>query len=141
MITIFSVYFLGCVVTVQPHFVRSLSATTPTLKHRLQRNVAAVQWKPLCASALAVACQNCLLVWHVDPCSLSTRYVKSIFHPFLFRVRVCLMVFFHGRPWTHPGLRQVVLRFCLILVTLLSLPLPGLRADLSWCRPRLWIPR
>uniref|UniRef100_G3NFQ2 Achalasia, adrenocortical insufficiency, alacrimia n=1 Tax=Gasterosteus aculeatus aculeatus TaxID=481459 RepID=G3NFQ2_GASAC len=49
------------------------SATTPTLKHRLQRSVAAVQWKPLCASALAVACQNCSLVWHVDPCSLSTR--------------------------------------------------------------------
>ncbi|XP_076022792.1 aladin [Genypterus blacodes] len=49
------------------------SATTPTLKHRLQRNIAAVQWKPLCASALAVACQNCVLVWHVDPCSLSTR--------------------------------------------------------------------
>uniref|UniRef100_A0A669CYN0 Achalasia, adrenocortical insufficiency, alacrimia n=1 Tax=Oreochromis niloticus TaxID=8128 RepID=A0A669CYN0_ORENI len=49
------------------------SATTPTLKHRLQRNVAVVQWKPLCASALAVGCQNCLLVWHVDPCSLSTR--------------------------------------------------------------------
>lgn len=49
------------------------SATTPTLKHRLQRSVAAVQWKPLCASALAVACQNCLLIWHVDPCSLSTR--------------------------------------------------------------------
>uniref|UniRef100_A0A8D0DE45 Achalasia, adrenocortical insufficiency, alacrimia n=1 Tax=Sander lucioperca TaxID=283035 RepID=A0A8D0DE45_SANLU len=49
------------------------SATTPTLKHRLQRSVAAVQWKPLCATALAVACQNCLLVWHVDPCSLSTR--------------------------------------------------------------------
>ena len=53
----------------------SLSATTPTLKHRLQKSVAAVQWKPLCASALAVACQNCLLVWHVDPCSLSTRCV------------------------------------------------------------------
>uniref|UniRef100_A0A087X3U6 Achalasia, adrenocortical insufficiency, alacrimia n=1 Tax=Poecilia formosa TaxID=48698 RepID=A0A087X3U6_POEFO len=49
------------------------SAITPTLKHRLQRNVAAVQWKPLCASVLAVACQNCLLVWNVDPCSLSTR--------------------------------------------------------------------
>lgn len=55
----------------------SVSATTPTLKHRLQRSVAAVQWKPLCASALAVACQNCLLVWHVDPCSLSTRYINS----------------------------------------------------------------
>uniref|UniRef100_A0A1A8G9M0 Achalasia, adrenocortical insufficiency, alacrimia n=1 Tax=Nothobranchius korthausae TaxID=1143690 RepID=A0A1A8G9M0_9TELE len=53
------------------------SAITPTLKHRLQRNVAAVQWKPLCASALAVACQNCLLVWHVDPCSLSTRPSSS----------------------------------------------------------------
>uniref|UniRef100_A0A8C6UIG2 Achalasia, adrenocortical insufficiency, alacrimia n=1 Tax=Neogobius melanostomus TaxID=47308 RepID=A0A8C6UIG2_9GOBI len=49
------------------------SATTPTLKHRLQRNVAALQWKPLCASGLAVACQSCILVWHVDPCSLSTR--------------------------------------------------------------------
>lgn len=49
------------------------SSTTPTLKHRLQRSVAAVQWKPLCASALAVACQNCLLVWNVDPCSLSNR--------------------------------------------------------------------
>ncbi|XP_019747242.1 aladin [Hippocampus comes] len=49
------------------------SAITPTLKHRLQRSIAAVQWKPLCASALAVACQNCLLVWNVDPCSLSTR--------------------------------------------------------------------
>ncbi|KAM4562856.1 aladin [Odontesthes bonariensis] len=53
------------------------SATTPTLKHRLQKSVAAVQWKPLCASALAVACQNCLLVWHVDPCSLSTRPSSS----------------------------------------------------------------
>ncbi|XP_077368761.1 aladin isoform X1 [Festucalex cinctus] len=48
-------------------------ATTPILKHRLQRSVAAVKWKPLCASGLAVACQSCLLVWHVDPCSLSTR--------------------------------------------------------------------
>ncbi|XP_010896004.2 aladin [Esox lucius] len=49
------------------------SSTSPTLKHRLQRSVAALQWKPLCASDLAVACHNCLLVWHVDPTSLSTR--------------------------------------------------------------------
>lgn len=49
------------------------SSICPTLKHRVQRNVAVVRWKPLCASALAVACHNCLLVWHVDPCSLSTR--------------------------------------------------------------------
>ncbi|XP_029450944.1 aladin isoform X2 [Rhinatrema bivittatum] len=49
------------------------STTIPTLKHRLQKNVAAMLWKPLCASVLAVACQSCILVWHVDPTSLSTR--------------------------------------------------------------------
>nr|XP_046223598.1 aladin-like [Oncorhynchus gorbuscha] len=48
-------------------------ANTPTLKHRLQHSVAALQWKPLCVSTLAVACHNCLLVWHVDPTSFSTR--------------------------------------------------------------------
>ncbi|XP_028943386.1 aladin-like, partial [Antrostomus carolinensis] len=48
------------------------SATIPSLKHRLQRNVAAMAWKPLCASILAVACQSCVLVWHLDPTSLST---------------------------------------------------------------------
>ncbi|XP_028842607.1 aladin isoform X2 [Denticeps clupeoides] len=51
----------------------SKSATSPTLKHRLQRSVSSLQWKPLCASELAVACHNCLLVWHIDPTSLSTR--------------------------------------------------------------------
>ncbi|XP_017322854.1 aladin isoform X2 [Ictalurus punctatus] len=51
----------------------SRSAITPILKHRLQRSVSAMQWKPLCASTLAVACHTCLLIWHVDPNSLSTR--------------------------------------------------------------------
>ncbi|KAK2511077.1 Aaas [Columba guinea] len=51
----------------------SSSVTVPSLKHRLQRNVAAVAWKPLCASILAVACQSCVLLWHLDPTSLSTR--------------------------------------------------------------------
>ncbi|XP_008119393.2 aladin isoform X2 [Anolis carolinensis] len=49
------------------------SATVPILKHRLQRNVASMAWKPLCASILAVACHSCVLVWHLDPTSLSTR--------------------------------------------------------------------
>uniref|UniRef100_A0A8C7EF07 Aladin WD repeat nucleoporin n=1 Tax=Nothoprocta perdicaria TaxID=30464 RepID=A0A8C7EF07_NOTPE len=49
------------------------SATVPTLKHRLQRNVATMAWKPLGASVLAVGCQSCVLVWHLDPTSLSTR--------------------------------------------------------------------
>uniref|UniRef100_A0A8C1TXH1 Aladin seven-bladed propeller domain-containing protein n=1 Tax=Cyprinus carpio TaxID=7962 RepID=A0A8C1TXH1_CYPCA len=52
---------------------KSNSSPTPTLKHRCQRSVCALQWKPLCGSALAVACQSCLLIWHVDPASLSTR--------------------------------------------------------------------
>ncbi|NP_001087073.1 Aladin [Xenopus laevis] len=49
------------------------SPTIPTLKHRLQKDVASLAWKPMCASVLAVACQSCVLVWHVDPTSLSTR--------------------------------------------------------------------
>ncbi|XP_060108576.1 aladin [Heteronotia binoei] len=49
------------------------SATVPILKHRLQRNVASLAWKPLCASILAVACHSCVLLWHLDPTSLSTR--------------------------------------------------------------------
>ncbi|KAH0629074.1 hypothetical protein JD844_010877 [Phrynosoma platyrhinos] len=49
------------------------SVTVPILKHRLQRNVASMAWKPLCASILAVACHSCVLVWHLDPTSLSTR--------------------------------------------------------------------
>ncbi|XP_067385743.1 aladin isoform X1 [Emydura macquarii macquarii] len=53
--------------------LKQTSATVPILKHRLQRNVASMAWKPLCASILAVACQSCVLVWHLDPTSLSTR--------------------------------------------------------------------
>ncbi|XP_043939843.1 aladin isoform X2 [Protopterus annectens] len=49
------------------------SETVPILKHRLQKSVAMLAWKPLCASVLAVACQSCVLIWHVDPTSLSTR--------------------------------------------------------------------
>ncbi|XP_074785608.1 aladin isoform X2 [Athene noctua] len=57
----------------RPWALNHTSATIPSLKHRLQRNVAAMAWKPLCASILAVACQSCVLVWHLDPTSLSTR--------------------------------------------------------------------
>ncbi|CAH1788749.1 unnamed protein product [Owenia fusiformis] len=45
----------------------------PTLKHKAQKGVATVAWKPLSASVLAVACQTCVLIWHVDPTSLATR--------------------------------------------------------------------
>lgn len=55
-------------------YVLCFSSVTPILKHRLQKDVASMAWKPLCASILAVACQSCVIVWHVDPTSLSTRY-------------------------------------------------------------------
>ncbi|XP_012371592.1 aladin [Octodon degus] len=54
------------------------STIVPSLKHRLQRNVAALAWKPLSASVLAVACQSCILIWTLDPTSLSTRKVWDI---------------------------------------------------------------
>lgn len=39
------------------------------------------------------------------------------------------------------GLHLAVLRFCIIPVTLLSLPSPGLQAALCCCRPRRWTPQ
>ncbi|KAK2146711.1 hypothetical protein LSH36_586g00020 [Paralvinella palmiformis] len=49
----------------------------PTLKHKLQKCVADLAWKPHSASILAVACQNCVLLWKVDPNSLATRPSSS----------------------------------------------------------------
>ncbi|XP_059103501.1 aladin [Peromyscus eremicus] len=57
------------------------STIVPSLKHRLQRNVAALAWKPLSASVLAVACQSCILIWTLDPTSLSTRVVENPLKP------------------------------------------------------------
>ncbi|XP_076802961.1 aladin-like [Clavelina lepadiformis] len=45
----------------------------PMLKHKLQRNVTMMSWKPLSASTLAVGTQTAVLVWNIDPTSLSTR--------------------------------------------------------------------
>uniref|UniRef100_A0A2K6EZ78 Aladin WD repeat nucleoporin n=1 Tax=Propithecus coquereli TaxID=379532 RepID=A0A2K6EZ78_PROCO len=53
------------------------STIVPSLKHRLQRNVSALAWKPLSASVLAVACQSCILIWTLDPTSLSTVWDVS----------------------------------------------------------------
>ncbi|XP_062622112.1 aladin-like, partial [Saccostrea cucullata] len=49
------------------------SDLVPTLKHKLQKNVAALAWQPQSASVLAVGCQSCVLIWHVEPTSLATR--------------------------------------------------------------------
>ncbi|XP_038044503.1 aladin-like isoform X2 [Patiria miniata] len=65
-----------CAVAWKDDAIRVFTANSdvvPTLKHRLQRCVACMTWKPLSASDLAVACQTCILIWHIDPSSLSTR--------------------------------------------------------------------
>eukprot|EP00058_Branchiostoma_floridae_P006547 XP_002592035.1 hypothetical protein BRAFLDRAFT_79624 [Branchiostoma floridae] len=49
------------------------SKIVPLLKHKVQKGVSALAWEPQCASVLAVGCQNCVLIWHVDPMSLSSR--------------------------------------------------------------------
>ncbi|KAL5007306.1 hypothetical protein ScPMuIL_016112 [Solemya velum] len=53
------------------------SELVPILKHKLQKNVADLAWQPQCSSVLAVACQTCILIWHVEPTSLATRPSSS----------------------------------------------------------------
>ncbi|XP_050388473.1 aladin [Patella vulgata] len=54
--------------------VHSMGNTlVPVLKHKLQKYVADISWQPLSASVLAVACQTCVLIWHIDPTSLAAR--------------------------------------------------------------------
>ncbi|XP_052784530.1 aladin-like [Mya arenaria] len=49
----------------------------PTLKHKLQKNIADLKWQPNSSSILAVACQSGVLIWHVEPTSLATRPSSS----------------------------------------------------------------
>ncbi|XP_064456806.1 aladin-like [Ornithodoros turicata] len=37
----------------------------PMLKHKSQRNITALAWRPCCSSTLAVACQDGILLWQV----------------------------------------------------------------------------
>lgn len=45
----------------------------PLLKHKSQRNITDMAWKPYCASLLAVACQDGVVLWQLDPMSLIGR--------------------------------------------------------------------
>lgn len=49
------------------------SDVVPSLKHRYQHGVTCLAWKPFSAAILAIGCQTCVLVWHLDPTSQSTR--------------------------------------------------------------------
>lgn len=59
--------------------VSSLKHTelVPILKHKQQKNVACLAWQPNSSSVLAVGCQSCVLIWHVEPTSLATRPSSS----------------------------------------------------------------
>ncbi|KAH8042850.1 hypothetical protein HPB51_026115 [Rhipicephalus microplus] len=46
---------------------------TPVLKHRSQRNITDMAWKPYSSAVLAVACQEGVLLWQVEPTSLIAR--------------------------------------------------------------------
>lgn len=54
-------------------YTASKTDVTPVLKHKLQKGVADVAWSYMSSSILAVACQTCTLIWHVDPTSLASR--------------------------------------------------------------------
>lgn len=48
----------------------SESTLVPILKNKLQKGVTCVAWRPLSASEIAVGCENCILIWTVDPNSV-----------------------------------------------------------------------
>ena len=48
------------------------NALVPTLKHPRQKNVSCVKWRPFSASGLAVAAQDCVVLWKVR-CNLIVR--------------------------------------------------------------------
>ncbi|KAH6938502.1 hypothetical protein HPB50_010167 [Hyalomma asiaticum] len=53
----------------------------PVLKHRSQRNITDMAWKPYSSAVLAVACQEGVLLWQVEPASLTPRQVASLLQP------------------------------------------------------------
>ena len=46
---------------------------SPVLKHKQQRGVACLAWRPYLASELAVGCLTGILIWTVDPLSVVAR--------------------------------------------------------------------
>lgn len=58
--------------------VHTLSSdVVPLLKHKLQKAVSCVSWRPLSGSVLVVGCDNGLFVWTVDPTSPVVRLGSS----------------------------------------------------------------
>ncbi|XP_074623244.1 aladin-like [Acropora palmata] len=58
--------------------VHTLSSdVVPLLKHKLQKAVSCISWRPLSGSVLVVGCDNGLFVWTVDPSSPAVRLGSS----------------------------------------------------------------
>ena len=48
-------------------------STNPVLKHKKQRSISCLGWRPFSSSELAVGCSNGVLLWTVDPASVVGR--------------------------------------------------------------------
>lgn len=46
------------------------SSFTTLLKCKQQKNVTCLAWRPMTISDIAVACENCIIVWNIDPSSV-----------------------------------------------------------------------
>ncbi|CAG0878527.1 unnamed protein product [Darwinula stevensoni] len=55
------------------HIYKDSSSPRHVLKHKQQKLITGLAWKPHSASFLAVACREHILMWNLDPTSLATR--------------------------------------------------------------------
>lgn len=46
------------------------STFIPLLKCKQQKNITCLAWRPMTISDIAVACQNCIIIWNIDPSSV-----------------------------------------------------------------------
>ncbi|KRT78158.1 translation initiation factor eIF2A [Oryctes borbonicus] len=49
------------------------STLIPILKCKQQKNITCIKWRPMSDSEIAVACEECIIIWNVDPHSVVTR--------------------------------------------------------------------
>lgn len=47
----------------------------PLLKCKRQKNVTCLAWRPMSNSELAVGCDSCIIIWHIDPASIVSDYL------------------------------------------------------------------
>lgn len=44
--------------------------TVTVLKIKRQKNITCMAWRPMCVSDLAVGCEDCIIIWNIDPSSI-----------------------------------------------------------------------